>query len=158
MVALMGSWSYTGARKRPWTAKMRDITLALKSIGFDPKVRRKPNIGLLFALAQWGQLQKKLPKKSLRDFIEDGPLFDLLRLHREVPMAAYGLCDLTPEQLTRLEKRLNHRWPLVACMVEAMNQPNSRLRAENTSRRKRQRSVHNPRLSTFSATLAQLDS
>lgn len=158
MAGLFGTWAWEGPRKNPWNTKMRAINDALRAIGFNPAQRHKPNVGLLFALAQWGQRQSKLPKKSLHAYLDDGHLFEILRIHRQVPIEAYGLCDLTPEHLNKLEKRLHRLWPSVRLMIDAMETPRNMLRTQNQKRRKPAHLKQKSRVSTLSATLAQFNS
>jgi hypothetical protein len=152
-----GVWEFRTSRK-PWLRSTRDINEALRAIKFDPKQRHQKNIGMTFALAQWGMDKRALPKKALTKFMEDGDLFDTLRIYGEVPANTYGFCDLPPDQLAKLEKRLGHHWPNVRLMIDAMSAPERRLKAANDKRRKVNKAIHNPRQSLLSASLAQFNS
>lgn len=158
MAGLFGYWDWNGQKKNPWNSKTREINDALRAIGFNPKQRHKPNIGLLFGLAQWGQRQRTIPKKSLRNHLDDGHLFEVLRIYDQVPRGAYGLCDLDQVQLNALEKRLNQYWHRVMVMIEAMNAPKNALRKQNQIRRKHAHIRQKPLASMLSATLVQLNS
>lgn len=154
-----GVWDHLPGKNKPWLATSREINEALRAIRFDPNQRRQKNVALLFTLAQWLQRNSlPTPRKSLTEYFDHGDLFDLLKLHNEVPDGAYGFCDLTRSQVNKLEKRLWHHWSAVSLMLDAMNAPYSRLRAANDKRRNPKRAMHNPRQSVLSATLTQLNS
>lgn len=154
---LTGTWEYKPNKKRPWTIITRDIYAALRAVRFNAKQRHKKNVSLLFALAQWGIDQTRLPKMALRKYLDDGWLFQILKAHDETPETALCFGDLSPSELKNLEKRLHHHWPDVALMRDAMNRPKTILRDANKQRRNSKGLVHNPRQSVFSETLKQLN-
>jgi len=154
-----GVWEQVGAKKKPWLSITRELNAALRAIKFDPKQRRQKNVALIFNLAQWLQRRSlPTPKKTLAEYFDHGDLFDILKIHDEVPDGAYGFCDLTKAQINQLEKRLWHHWPAVTLMLNAMNAPSDRLRAANNKRRNPVRKCYNPRQQVLSALLTQLNS
>lgn len=130
-----GVWNVT-ARIRPYAVPTRELNAAVKAIGFEAGVGRKPNMRLLFDLARWGMTVGELPRKSLAKFREDLELFDVLKLNGEIRQRdAFFLGDLSPAELLRLEKRLHHQWGSVQKIVDALIAPRVLLRNANAKRR-----------------------
>ena len=158
MTIIFAVWDYDGKKQRPWTTKTRDMLDALRAIRFSRNQRHRKDTWLLFSLAQWGQRRGDIPKTSLRGYLDDCELFQLLRMRGQISSHHYDFRDLDSIELRKLQKRLNHLWPDVQLMIDAMNGPRKLLKSFTEHSRKLRRQVHNPHQQVLSAMLKQLNS